>query len=251
MYVIGAILIVQLFRLQIVNGEEYRQTSNARLTRESTIEAARGNIEDRNENVLATTKTGYSVELYKTKNTNQELNQIILKIIKLLENNQDEYINNFPIDANLKFTYTSEEKLRNWKEKYKIPQNATEKECIESFKEKYDITNNDIKEVLKIIAIRYEISKKSAIQFNEQNAQFPGVNIIEEPIREYTRGTLAAHILGYIGKIGEDEVEAKLAEGYKATDYIGRTGIEYVFEKFLKGNLSDYDKKILKKNNLI
>ena len=66
-YVIGAVLLVQLFRLQIVHGEEYRQTSNLRLTRESVIEAARGNIEDRNENILATTKTGYSIELYKTK----------------------------------------------------------------------------------------------------------------------------------------------------------------------------------------
>ena len=53
---------MQLFRLQIINGAEYRETSNARLTRESTIEGARGNIEDRNESVLATTKTGYSVE---------------------------------------------------------------------------------------------------------------------------------------------------------------------------------------------
>ena len=79
-YIIGTILIVQLFRLQIVNGEEYRETSNARLTRESVIEAARGNIEDRNEDILATTKTGYSVELYKTKNSNQDLNNIILKL---------------------------------------------------------------------------------------------------------------------------------------------------------------------------
>ena len=42
----------------------------------ATIEAARGNIVDRNENVLATTKTGYSVELYKTKSSNEELNSI-------------------------------------------------------------------------------------------------------------------------------------------------------------------------------
>ena len=66
-YFIGAILIIQLFKLQIVNGAEYRETSNTRLTRESTIEAARGNIEDRNGNLLASTKTGYSIELYKTK----------------------------------------------------------------------------------------------------------------------------------------------------------------------------------------
>ena len=157
-YLIGAILIMQLFRLQIINGAEYRETSNARLTRESTIEGARGNIEVRNETVLATTKTGYSVELYKTKNTNKELNDVILKIVNLLESNEDKYINNFPIDFNLKFTYTSNEKIKNWKIKNKIDENATVQECINIFKEKYEITNEKIEEVLKIIAVRYEIT---------------------------------------------------------------------------------------------
>lgn len=251
-YIIGTILIVQLFRLQIVNGEEYRETSNARLTRESVLEAARGNIEDRNEKILATTKTGYSVELYKTKNSNEDLNNIILKIVNLLEANNDTYINNFPINSDLKFTYSSEDKIKSWKTKYKIPQNANEKECIEVFKEKYEIANTDIKDVLKIIAIRYEIStngysstksikiaedisKTSAIQFNEQNAKFPGVNIIEEPIRVYTNGSLAAHILGYIRKIDRDQLKEKSDLGYTLNDYIGKMGIEYVLEKYLRG----------------
>ena len=61
-YLIGIVLIVQLFNLQVVHGEEYRASSNARLTRESDIEAARGNIEDRNESILATTKTGLKIK---------------------------------------------------------------------------------------------------------------------------------------------------------------------------------------------
>ena len=251
-YLVGAILIIQLFRLQIVHGQEYRETSNARLTRESTIEAARGNILDRKESVLATTKTGYSIELYKTKNTNEQINSVILKIINLLEKNEDKYINNFPIDSNLKFTYSKKETINDWKEKYDIPKDADEKECIEKFKERYEITNNNIEDVLKIISVRYEIttkgysstksikvaegiSKKSAIQFNEQNASFPGVNITEEPIRVYNRGSLAAHILGYIGKINDTELEQKLEEGYSSTDYIGKTGIEFVIEEYLRG----------------
>lgn len=251
-YLIGAILIIRLFNLQIVNGAEYRETSNARLTRESTIEAARGNIEDRNETILATTKTGYSVELYKTKISNEELNSVILKIVNLLEKNKDTYINNFPIDSNLKFTYTSTDKINNWKTKYKIEKSANEQECIEVFKEKYEIIEEDIKDVLKIIAIRYEIStngysttksikiaedisKESAIQFNEQNAGFPGVNVIEEPIRVYSQGDLAAHILGYIRKIDADRLKEKSNEGYTMNDYIGQMGIEYVLEKYLRG----------------
>ena len=45
-YIIGIILIAQLFNLQIVHGAEYREQSNTRLTRESTLEAARGSILD-------------------------------------------------------------------------------------------------------------------------------------------------------------------------------------------------------------
>ncbi len=56
-YIVGAILIIQLFFLQIIKGKEYREISNARLTRESTIEAARGFILDRNGKILAATKT--------------------------------------------------------------------------------------------------------------------------------------------------------------------------------------------------
>lgn len=251
-YLIGSILIIQLFSLQIINGEEYRETSNSRLTRESTIEAARGNIEDRNENVLATTKTGYSIELYKTKSNNEELNEVILNIVNLLENNKDKYINNFPINSELKFTYTTAESINKWKEKYKLAEDTNAKDCVEFFKDKYEITEENINNTLKIIAVRYEIttkgysstkaikiaediSKTSAIQFNEQNSKFPGVNIIEEPIRVYSSGSLASHILGYIGKISDNELEGKLEEGYNANDYTGKTGIEYVLEKYLRG----------------
>ena len=251
-YIIGAVLLVQLFKLQIVNGEEYRDTSNTRLTRDSSIEAARGNISDRNGRVLATTRTGYSVELYKIKN-NDNLNDTILKIVNLLEANGDRYINNFPINSELSFTYDKDEKIESWKKKYNIPIYSTAEECIEEFRRKYNIDEkNSIEDILKIIAIRYEIttngysttksikiaqdiSKESAIQFNEQNADFPGVNIIEEPIRIYTSGQLASHVLGYIGKINSEELKAKAEAGYKMTDYIGRTGIEYVLENYLRG----------------
>ena len=66
-YIIGIVLLIQLFNLQIVHGEEYKEQSNTRLTRESTLKSARGNILDRTGNTLATTSLGYSLELYKTK----------------------------------------------------------------------------------------------------------------------------------------------------------------------------------------
>ena len=253
-YVIGVVLLGQLFFLQIVKGKEYRDTSNTRLSRESTIEAARGNILDRKGRLLAATKTGYSIELYKTKIDNEVLNETILKMVKLLENNGDSYVNNFPITADYKFTLSSKDEIKAWKTQYKISEQASAKDCVYRFREKYEINNTtDMKDVLKIIAIRYEIttkgysstksiqiaediSKISAIQFNEQNADFPGINVITQPIRTYTSGSLAAHIIGYIGKIGDKELQDKLDDGYSANDYIGRMGVEYSLEKYLRGH---------------
>ena len=45
-FVIGTILLAQLFNLQVIHGDEYLETSNTRLTRESILKAARGNITD-------------------------------------------------------------------------------------------------------------------------------------------------------------------------------------------------------------
>ena len=55
-----------------------------------------------------------------------------------------------------------------------------------------------------------------------------------EPVREYTSGTLASHILGYASKISSEEYEKK-KDTYEQNDIIGKSGIEYVFEDYLKG----------------
>ena len=68
-YIIGIILIVQLFNLQIVHGEEYLEQANSRLTRETVIKAARGNIYDSNGILLAGNQIKYSLKIYKVEFT--------------------------------------------------------------------------------------------------------------------------------------------------------------------------------------
>ena len=121
-YVFGIIILMQLFNLQIVNGAEYRETSNTRLSREGKIEAARGNITDRTGIVLASTDSSFSVEMYKTNVENDVLNHSILTMTTILEQNGDSYINPFPISINLfQYNFESKEELAEWKEKYDIP----------------------------------------------------------------------------------------------------------------------------------
>ena len=66
-YILGIILLVQLFNLQIIKGQEYREQSNTRLTRESVLKAARGNILDRTGNPIVSNTMGFRLDLYKTK----------------------------------------------------------------------------------------------------------------------------------------------------------------------------------------
>ena len=250
-YIVGIVLIIQLFNLQIIHGAEYREESNTRLTRESTLEASRGQILDRTGTALVKSSTKFSLELYKTKIDNNELNDSILNIVNLLEKYEVNYNDTFPINTN-PFEYTiSDESLAKWKKTYNIDENASAEEAFYKFKDKYNIENTDIKEIRKIIAIRYKITttgysstkalkiaedipREAVAEFSESSDKFPGINIVTEPVREYTSGTLASHILGYASKISSEEYEKK-KDTYEQNDIIGKSGIEYVFEDYLKG----------------
>ena len=250
-YIVGVILIVQLFNLQIVNGAKYRQESNTRLTRESTLEAARGDILDRSGNILVTSSQKFNLELYKSKINTETLNNSILKIVNVLEKYEVSYTDSFPISIN-PFQFTiSDDNLKKWKKNNEIDENATAEEAFYVFKDKYKISNQDVSEIRKIIAIRYAISiegysstksltiakdipREAIAEFSENSENYPGINISVQPVRLYKEGTLASHILGYAAKISDDEYK-NLKGDYDQNDLIGKTGIESLFEKYLKG----------------
>ena len=252
-YIIGIILLIRLFNLQIVHGAEYRDTSNTRLSRESTLEATRGDILDRSGNVLATTKTTFNISLYKTKSDDESLNKCILNITNLLGQNKAEYPDNFPINNDKKYTIKGDD-LKKWLKNYRLSENTKEEEAINYFMKKYKITNNDWQEIRRIIAIRYEITTKGysstksleiaknvsrevVAQISEKNTDYPGITISTDSERVYGYGNLASHILGYIGRIGQDEYNSSKNSDnpYKNDDYVGRTGIESMFESYLRG----------------
>ena len=250
-YIIGIILIAQLFNLQIVHGAEYREESNTRLTRESTIEAARGSILDKTGTPLVSTTAHFSLEMYKTKVDDNTLNQDILNMISVLEKYQISYSDTFPISIN-PFSFTIEgEALSNWKEKYDLKEDISAEEAFYEFKDEYEIQNTDITEIRKIISIRYNldengysstksvtiaenIPREAVAEFSESSDKFAGINIVVNPVREYNSGTLASHILGYAAQIDAEEYETR-KDRYSQNDIIGKTGIEYVFEEYLKG----------------
>ena len=250
-YIIGIVLIIQLFNLQIIHGAEYREQSNTRLTRESVLEAARGEILDRSGNTLVTSTQKFNLELYKSKIDTNTLNDTILKIVNVLEKYNISYTDSFPIKIEPFEFEISNDNLSNWKKNSDIEEDATAEEAFYEFKERYKIENDDITEVRKIIAIRYaivkegysstksitiakDISREAVAEFSENGDEFPGINIVVQPVRQYKEGTLASHILGYASKISDQEYQNRKDE-YSQNDIIGKTGIEDLFEEYLRG----------------
>ncbi len=251
-YIIGIILLMQLFNLQIIHGAEYRETSNTRLTRESVLEADRGNISDSSGTVLAGVKSQYSVVLYKTSVNTETLNNTILSLINILNTNGDTYEDEFMININpFSFKLEEESSQKAWKKANNINEDFSAEEVFNYYKNKYEIKTDNIEDARKIIAIRYLISYKgysntksleiaeniseaSLHQIKEQNENLSGVEIKESSIRTYPYGNLASHVLGRIGQIEENELKGN-EDKYDQNDIIGKSGIESVFEKYLKG----------------
>ena len=70
----------------------------------------------------------------------------------------------------------------------------------------------------------------------------PGVNIQIEPKRSYPYGTMMAHVLGYVSEINNDELKSKEYKNYSPGDYMGKYGLEKMYETYLRGK--DGEKRV-------
>lgn len=85
------------------------------------------------------------------------------------------------------------------------------------------------------ISIVQNVPREEALAFEARTGEFPGFSIQNNPIREYKDALIFSHILGYTGKINDQELQEHKDGNYILNDYIGKTGIEYTYEKDLKG----------------
>ena len=247
---IGIVFAFRLIDLQIINGASYREQSEKKMLRETTIEAPRGEIYDRNGVVLATSKLAYDVEIFKVGDEN--LNNTLLKLLNILEQNKDEYTSSFPMEDN---EFHSDEDRKEICETYDIDVESTTLEILDYLYIKYDLNKlnvtNEVKN--KLVALRYEIgtnpfslfrsvtlakdiSYNSMAMIEELKSELPGVEINVNSKRYYPNGTIAAHLLGYVSKISSDEYKELKNEGYTYNSIIGKMGIETTMEAFLKGS---------------
>ena len=247
-YVSGIILLAGLFNLQIVKGNDYRKISNTRLSRNMTVKASRGDILDSSGNKLISTKMLYNLEFYKTKIDNATLNKTLLLIAQTLDNNGDKCIDQFPITIN-PTKYTGND-FSGFKKSNNLSETLDVDGVYKYYLNKYKITEENADNARKIVTLRYAIEKSgysstksitlahnisigSRDTFNVMSSNFPGVSTANEPTTNYNYGEMASHILGYIQRINAEELKSN--PDYNMNDKIGKTGIEKVFEKYLRG----------------
>lgn len=145
------------------------------------------------------------------------------------------------------------EKLEAWKKDNKLTEFSSAEEILGFYEKKYAVSSEyDSDTALAITAIRYAMDKASfseknsyklcrdvdmavVQQIKEQYSDFPGIDVVIEPFRSFTKGTLAAHILGRTGRIYAEEYAEMKNDGYGINDMIGKDGLEKVLEKYLKG----------------
>ena len=97
----AGVLLYRCFNLQIVNGEEYLNDFILQIEKTRDISSTRGRILDRNGNVLAENELAYSVKIEdvfeSSRNKNEKVNDVVYRLIKLIEKNGDSVITDFKI----------------------------------------------------------------------------------------------------------------------------------------------------------
>jgi penicillin-binding protein 2 len=85
------------------------------------------------------------------------------------------------------------------------------------------------------VAVKTGVDDVKIAYLMEHQNEFPGLQVSETHLRSYERGTLAAQILGYVGEISEQQLGGRADEGYAPGDRIGQTGIEAIYDGYLRG----------------
>ncbi len=87
----------------------------------------------------------------------------------------------------------------------------------------------------KSVPIARGISSAQTTALAEYSNELPGVRVEAEAVRNYPRGDLAAHALGYTGELNDDELEKLKEKQYRLGDVIGKMGLEMALEDTLRG----------------
>lgn len=280
--VLFAILIQRVFYLQIVKGQYYLDNYKLQIRKTREVPGTRGNIYDRNGELLAYNELAYSVTIedngdYSSmtlKEKNKIINETVEEVIDIVESNGDTVISDFGIilnsSGNYEFAAQNEtSKLRFLADIYGYQtideltdkeENASADDIInylcEDQRYGYGIDQSSMEKsrILKMVNIRYAISLNSfqkyipttiasnvsdetVAEIMENSDRLQGVNIAEDSLRRYTDSKYFASLIGYTGKISQEEYNEKKesSKEYTLTDIVGKSGLEQTMDEELQG----------------
>ncbi len=183
------ILIIRLWHLQILRGDELKHLSENNRIRLVQIPAPRGIIQDSEGKILVDNRPAFDVSIIPEEVTGRkELSQNLGKILKISYEN----IENVLLNARNQPKF--------------LP-----------------------------LKVKRDISWEELACLEENKFYLPSILVEVEAKRSYLHGTLAAHLLGTIGEITQQQLRDKKFANYRGGDIIGRSGIELQFEKYFKG----------------
>ncbi len=255
---IMALYLFFLYKRQIIEGEEYYNQSNETHTTNETVTAARGNILDRYGRVLVSNKECYNLQIDVDKLfANEDPNAVILELVEMVQSFGDSYTDDLPITATPPFEFRDMTEIeRTMLEAYykdkgsALPDDPTAVELLSYMRTRYDIDNSYTAQEARLIAgVRYSINVRYAINTSDyvfvQDASMKlitsimenklvGINVERAYVRDFNT-EYAAHLLGYVGLMTQEEFEKYSLMDYANNAMVGKDGVEYAFEDELHG----------------
>ena len=259
--ILTVVFVVELYKLQIIEGNKYYEESRNSVVTTETVVATRGNILDRYGRMLVTNTSCYNLmintgELFPSDNS-VDSNAVILELVKLAREHGNDYGDWLPITDKPPFEYTDmsatdEARLNAYKEARGLAQGCSAVEVLSDMRNRYKIDSNYSAEDARIIAaVRYAVNVRYLINTSDyifvENADMKlitaikennlvGVSIKESFVREY-QTEAAAHILGYVNWMNEEQYEKYVigTDEYTGDTKVGQEGAEKAFESYLHG----------------
>jgi penicillin-binding protein 2 len=188
-----AVLAFRLWDLQVLSGSKYLAEAKNNRTREFKVIAPRGDILDREGNVLVDNRTALALQL----NTQ-----------KLPEDPAEQKAELARLG---KLAHMSLPKVR---------RTISEQEEVAAGAP---------------VTLRKDVGYDLVYYLEENQRHFPGVQVQRVFVRGYPDGSRAAHVLGSVGEVSEEELKEAPYKGLEAGDEVGKGGVEYTYDRYLRG----------------
>ena len=249
---------VRMYSVQMMGGGDIVADSDT-YTTYYTVKAARGELLDRNGNVMVGNRASYNLVFNNFVLTNSDdPNSHLLRLINMARELGVDYIENFPVTDTRPYEYTLAEQNAAWQGYFQdylwemdIDSDISASRLMEALRSRYKIPEDwSDEDARAVIGLRYElklrtdITNLSAYVFVEDvpddilNAllelNVPGLDAQASTKREYYT-TYAAHILGTCSAMDPKQWEVYKEKGYKMDDKVGQSGLEKAFEEYLHG----------------